>query len=512
MTVIDDYRAMRSRAAARDALVEATDPRAGIGRVLSHADVDRLAGLWASELRGRGLSHGDRLVIVLPNRLEFAVLYFACLHGGVVAVPINPDMPVNEARELIAISDARSIVVDAATRAVVPAGTGLDIIDIDAEADVLGRLDGSGGAALAFAAAAGDLASITFTSGTTGRPKGVCHRNDVLLANARAFNNLLDFGDDRRFLHVMPMFYMAGYLNTLLSPAIAGAAAVLAPRFDASGPLWFWRVADAARADTFWLSPTMLKGLLMLDRDRRADGHCRDLVRTICVGTAPLTSDIKSEFEGRFGVEILQSYGMSELLYITANTERFPRIDGSVGRLLAGIEAKATDENGETCPPGVDGRIAFRSEYVPAGILNYNSGEVEPTGQDEWWDTGDLGCIDAAGNLFITGREKDLIIRGGTNISPAAIEAVLRAHASVDDVAVIGVPHDFYGEEVVAVIKPRDGLALNDLRDDLTEYCRARMPRQSVPTRFVATTDFPTGSTGKIQKPELVNDIQAGRL
>jgi long-chain acyl-CoA synthetase len=338
-----------------------------------------------------------------------------------------------------------------------------------------------------------DLLIILFTSGTTSAPKGVMHRIVSEFGNAVTFNTEMDFGPDHRFLHVWPMAYSSGYLNTLLSPFMAGGSVVLAGAFVAQTVLTFWNPVVAHAANTLWLSPTMMASLLRIDRDTAGIAWCRREVRTVCCGTAPLASKLKRDFEEKYGVEVLESYGLSELLLITANTPRYPRRESSVGRVLPGVELRFAD----------DEEILVRTPFAMSGYFDLETMQPAPLEPGSWFPTGDLGRLDAEGNLFVTGRKKDLIIRGGLNISPRAVRDVLLEHPAVEDAAVLGLPHDFYGEEVVAALKLKPGHSLDAEQPSILQLCRARLNQASVPTRLVEVAQFPTGSTGKVLIREL---------
>jgi len=234
-------------------------------------------------------------------------------------------------------------------------------------------------------------------------------------------------------------------------------------------------------------------------------------VKAIFVGTAPLPMKLKRDFEDKFGKSLLESYGLSETLIVTANTWNSEYKPGSVGLPLPGIGLRIADESGNEMPPGADGDIWIRSASVTPGYLDDNSLPDVARQPGGWFPSGDIGHIGPDGYLFITGRKKDLIIRGGINLSPRAIEEVLAEHEAVDDVAVVGVPDEFYGEEIVAVVKLKDGYALAAIRTELLDLCKSRLSPGAVPGAFVDIREFPLSSTGKIQKGKLREMVCTGR-
>ncbi len=324
------------------------------GRRYTYGRFDALARDLALALRARGIGRGDRVAILLENSAEFAVLYFACLYLGAVAVPINTQLHREEIDLILRAAGARVIVHSEKTLGLFEAG------ELEAKGASLfpvAEASGQGGSA---AGAAGwnaggqrppeepgwrplrgvtpsDLFSITFTSGTTSAPKGVAHRIGSLLGNAGWIHETLGFSASDRMLHVFNMAYMAGFLNTLLAPFMAGGGVVLARAFDARSMLRFWEPAIEHQVSTLWLAPTMLAALLRFDRNPAGAQYSRQHVKTVCVGTAPLPASTRREFEERYGVRVLESYGLSELLLLTSSSPLHPIAEGSVGRALAEV-------------------------------------------------------------------------------------------------------------------------------------------------------------------------------
>ena len=278
---------------------------------------------------------------------------------------------------------------------------------------------------------------------------------------------------------------------------------MLARAFDARTMLRFWEPAIAHRANTFWLAPTMLTALLRFDRNPAGAEFSREHAKTVCVGTAPLFSSTKREFEDRYGVTVLESYGLSELLLLTSNSRRHPIAEGSVGRPLGEVEIEIVDDDGNALPNGEDGEVLVRTPQAMAGYIDSESRELIPLDPREWFPSGDIGHLSEVGDLYITGRKKDLIIRGGVNISPRRIEDVLLEHPAVSEASVVGVKHEFYGEEVVAAVRLASGHRLDEVRAELESVCKAHLSAVSMPNRIVEVSEFPLSVTGKVQKAKL---------
>lgn len=492
---------------------------AGTGRTLAYGEFHRLACGLGARLVAQGIRMGDRVAIILNNSVEMAALYFTCLYAGLIAVPINPQLHRREVEAILERSGARATIVSPSTEPCLPASSwqrmeyrvicmvptddagsvchGHDTWSVD---EVL--REGNEDWKPFSGVSPENLFVIMFTSGTTGQPKGVSHRISGLLQSAEAFNRRVGLGPDARLYHVLAMSYMAGFLNTLLCPFLAGASVVVDRPFDARLALEFWDAPVKYGVNTLWLVPTMLAVLLRLDRAAAGARHCREHIRTVCVGTAPLGARLKRDFEHRYGVQLLESYGLSETLFVTTNS-RNDDLYGSVGRALPGVDLHIVDEQGAEVPLGQDGEILIRTPFLMAGYLNDQTLRPDFLDPGAWFPSGDIGHLRATGHLYITGRKKDLIIRNGLNISPRLIEETLLGHRSVTQAAVVGLPHDLYGEEVVAVVKLEWGTTLAAIERDLAALCKAQLSSVCVPSRFVAMEELPTNPTGKIQKAKL---------
>ncbi len=459
----------------------------------SYGELAQAAAKLAALLAHKGVRRGDRLAIMLPNGREFLLLYLACLHAGITAVPINPALPARDTDYILSITRPALLIGEPGsgrTSAELPfwalASNSL-WQQLETFSPAPATLEGD------------DIAAIFFTSGTTSRPKGVCHTATALLANAAAFNRHMQWDASLRMLHVLPMSYMAGFLNTLLCPLMAGGSLVLAPQFDAATALRFWQPVQQHGVNALWLTPTMLALLCKLNRDPDITAWTSQHLRSVCVGTAPLPASVRQAFEKSFRAPVHESYGMTEILLTSGTSPAGPQAKGSVGTLLARVEAqlRATDQQGE------QGELWIKSDYALAGYLDPETGQLSSPLEQGWMNTGDLARIDEQGRLFITGRKKDLIIHGGHNVSPHAVEEVLRQHPSVDDVAVIGVPHPFHGEAIVALLILKPAASAAAVIEQLRQHGQQALPPHARPQHYEARPDFPRSVTGKIQKHQL---------
>lgn len=440
------------------------------------AEARRLAA-W---LAFRGLGPGASVAIVLPNGHAHAVAYLACLFGGFRFVPISVESSSQEKGYIVSRSGAELV---------------LDDPELVLNAVAEGR--------------AGDFADnpdgecVFFTSGTTGRPKGVVHRVESLIANAAAFNAATGIDESVRMYHVLPMSYMAGFLNTMLSPLLAGGTVLFGPRFSPASAPAFWNRPLHWEANTLWLTPTLAALLCRLNRDPDVAAAVGRTMNRVFCGTSALPDEVRREFRRVFGVPLRESYGMSEVLFVSVQSTEQADAGAGSGSLLPGVEITVRP-NAEYDNP----ELFVRAPWALRRYL-IEEGEFCPLTADGAMPTGDAGEV-VDGQLRIRARLKDLIIRGGLNISPVTVEAVIAREAGVSGCAVIGLPDDFWGEIMVACI-----VAAPDGPPDLLERIRGRCARElgegMRPDRYELLAELPRSDTGKVQKHRLADVLGSGR-
>lgn len=496
----------------RTFLIDGTD-----GETYSFARFHNEACAVASDLQARGLNKGDRIGLLLCNSPEFAVLYMACLYVGVVAVPVNPILGRQDINYILQHSRSKLLVVSAETvgyldleglRGHCPAiildqkhlrassDTKLEILDIKKltpRTDFVPCRDLS----------PDDTMTIVYTSGTTARPSGVVHRIRDIVDNARLFNTWLGINEHNRFYNILSMTYLGGYYNLLMLPYMAGSSVVIRPAFNAGTALDFWNAAIKYEVNTLWLVPTIISILLEMDRNEAGLSYCRSNVKLGLVGTAPLPVAIRSAFEKKYGVTLYENYGLSETLFISSNSPNTPINDGCVGRVLPGVQVTIRGAEGNALPYGEEGEIAVCTSYLMEGYYDSEKGVANRLDSNTWFPTGDIGVLSATGDLYITGRKKDLIIRGGINISPAAIENVVSQHPSVVESAAVSVPHPIHGEDVVIAVRVKSGSSFNDVQREILEMCKKELSSVQRPSTVVEMPEFPKSSSGKIQKSKV---------
>ena len=475
---------------------------------MTYRELDELSDRLAAGLSASGARTGEPVGLQLPNIPEFLVAYFGILKAGCVVVPFNVLLKAPEvAFQLRDCGATRLItwegVLEQAAKGAAEAGT--------TEVYAVGHADSSAGAVplerlLATSAVKPQLADrdlrdtavIMYTSGTTGRPKGAELSHIQLYMNADIPGRLFDVQQSDIVITVLPFFHVFG-LSSILDVCVRfGCTMSLIPRFD---PVAVLTAIQRDRATIFEGVPSMFISLLA---QPDLDSYDVSSLRVAISGGASIPAPVLDEFERRFGVLILEGYGLTE----TASTTTFNRSVSdrrvySVGKPIWGTQTQVWGDDNNALPPGKDhvGEVVTRGLHVMKGYRNSPAANADSFTGD-WFHTGDLGYFDDDGYLFIVGRIKELIIRGGYNVYPAEVEDVIHAHPAVAEAAVVGIPHDVLGEEVKAVVTLRPGAALS--ASELTAYCKERMAAYKYPRVVELRAALPKNAMGKILKDQLV--------
>ncbi|WP_406733315.1 class I adenylate-forming enzyme family protein [Streptomyces sp. NBC_01794] len=451
----------------------------------------------AAILRRRGIGRGDVVAVMLANRVEFVVALFAAWRLGAAVTPVNPALTANEAEYQLADSAAKVLIgQDDGPVVTVPR---VDVADLRATAEAAGSSAGageSGGGPGAIPPAATDaLALLIYTSGTTGRPKGVMLSHANLEAMSTMMVEASRVDQDDHSLLILPLFHVNGIVVSVLSSLLAGGRVTIAGRFKAEK---FFRIVEAVRPTRFSAVPAIYAMLMELPESERPDTSS---VRFAACGAAPMQADLIKRFEGRYGIPIVEGYGLSEATCAsTANPLEGLRKPGTVGVALPGQEVAVMDPSGRPLPQGLTGEVVVRGPNVMRGYLNRPE-ETARTVVDGWLRTGDVGRFDEDGYLVLVDRIKDLIIRGGENIYPKEIESHLYCHPGVFEAAVVGQSHEVFGEVPVAFVVLRPGA--NVTTESLLEHCRGSLSRFKIPERVIAVETLPKNPLGKTDKPAL---------
>jgi long-chain acyl-CoA synthetase len=469
---------------------------------LDNARFAQTVSAVAAMLADAGLRPGGVLAIMLPNRVELITAMFAAWRLGAAVTPVNPALTGQEARYQIDDAGAVIVVADGASAAKLEGasaakleGAGYRIILVqDVTSPARPAEPGP------VRAEPGTLALLIYTSGTTGRPKGVMLDHANVRATAELIVTWFEMTSETRSLLVLPLFHVNGIMVSVVSPLLAGGSTFIAERFD---PASFWATVERARPTFFSAVPTIY-AMLVSRPGEQAD--TKNLRYVIC-GAAPMPRELIGEFEQRFGVPVVEGYGLSECTVVcTANPVHGVRKAGSVGLPLPGVDVGVVDPAGQSVPAGQAGEVVIRGPNVMRGYLGRPAESAEAL-RGGWLHTGDVGRFDDDGFLTLVDRIKDLIIRGGENIYPKEIEDVLYAHAAVLEAAVVGRPDAVFGEQPVAFVALRPGRSAGP--DDLIEHCLGFLARYKVPREVYIEKVLPKNAVGKIAKPMLRERLRA---
>ena len=480
------------------------------GTSVSYAELDVLSDRFATGLLARGMQPGDAVGLQLPNVPQFVIAYFGILKAGCVVVPMNVLFKAGEAGYVLADAGARLLVTwagaaEEAAKGAAEAGiTELFVLDTPGVPHAgVGRpfeqllAAPPVGAPPLHQSDPGDTAVIVYTAGTTGRPKGAELSHFQLLMNADTPGRLFGIRDDDVVLTVLPLFHVFG-LSSILNVCVRFAATMtLVPRFEAGTVL---ETIARDRVTVFEGVPTMYIGLL---NHPGLDRYDLSSMRVGVSGGAPIPSEVIDEFERRFGIVILEGYGLSETASTTTfNVSAEERRIYSVGKPIYGVEVQIRDAQDRVLPPGREhvGELVVRGVNVMRGYHGHPEATAEAMAGG-WFHTGDLGYVDEDGFFFVVDRKKDLIIRGGYNVYPREVEDVLYTHPAVAEAAVVGVPDDRLGQEVKAVVALRPGKQATEA--ELVEYVRERVASYKYPRSVEFREHLPMNATGKILKREL---------
>lgn len=448
-------------------------------RSFSYCDLYNHALAISEWLNLKGCQASDTVAIRLPNGWPFAISYLACIIGGFRFVPVNLELSEQDQRYIIERVNARFVIDNVADLPYLPS----------MHVEKPGFLNSSN-----------TVTAIFFTSGTTGQPKGVCHKLENLINNVLAFNQVHNITKDTRMYHILPMAYMAGFLNTLLSPWLAGGVVLLGKRFRPLDALQFWEKPLLWNANAIWLTPTIAAVISSINRDR-------DIIKKLSIkkwhifcGTAPLPIKVRQNFRTIFGLSLQESYGMSEILLVASQTINEAEKESNVGQLLPNINIRFRE-----IPESKESELIVYSPYALSSYLLEDS-EKSPLLEDGGMPTGDIGLL-LNKALIITGRLKDLIIRGGVNISPIALENILQRESKIKETAVIGLPHEIWGECIVACLILKKNIDSEMFQLNIQRRFTEDLAEGMRPDYYVFLDSFPYSSTGKVQKHILVKRL-----
>jgi long-chain acyl-CoA synthetase len=454
----------------------------------------RVAGLLA----GKGIVRGDRVGVMLPNVPHFPMVYYAVLRLGAIVVPMNVLLTSREIKHHMNDSGAKLILAwhDFASEAE-QAGAEIGVEVLPVEPTQIGELVAAADPIEEIAdVAPDDTAVVLYTSGTTGQPKGAELTHGNIGTNVEACLKLFNPSERDVIFGGLPLFHIFGQTACMNVAAAVGGEITLLPRFDPAKALG---IIQRDRVSIFMGVPTMYAAMLHApDRDQYDVSSLQ-----LCIsGGAALPMEILTAFEQEFGSPVIEGYGLSE----TSPVASFGRLDrerkpGTIGTPIDGVEMRIVDAEGKILGVGDVGEVQIKGPNVMKGYWNMPDATAAAIDPEGWFSSGDMATVDEDGYYKIVDRKKEMILRGGYNVYPREIEEVLYEISEVAEAAVIGIPHDDLGEEIVAVVSFKEGQATGT--EEIQAYAKEQIAAYKYPRHIVILDELPKGPTGKILKREI---------
>jgi long-chain acyl-CoA synthetase len=452
-------------------------------------------------LAEHGVRVGETVSLVMPNGLQTLRLLLGAMAAGRIVNPVNLLSQPSQMQYVLAHSDCRIVFVapewEDRVRELLPSlGRPVSLVVVDPHAPApSGRV---GGLRQEPAPTPDAVALLMYTSGTTGVPKGVMLTQSNLATNAHAVGAEHVLTPADRVLGVLPLYHINAFAVTMLAPLATGGSVAIAPKFSGGR---FWAQAIESRSTWLNIVPTIVSYLLEGPTpDRKATAR----IRFCRSASAALPPEHHRAFEDKFGIDIIETMGLTETVAPSFSNPiaRSARKIGSVGR-ASGCEARVVDGDLREVADGQTGELVIRGPNVMRGYYKNDDATRSAFTADGWLRTGDLGHRDADGFFFVTGRIKELIIKGGENIAPREIDEVLLAHPAVLEAAAVGIPDRHYGQEIAAFVVLRDGIECTEA--ELRTFCQARLGPYKTPATIHFADALPRGPSGKIQRLKLLD-------
>ena len=477
-------------------------------KVLTFRQLQEEAWHLCARFRRMGLEHGDKIAFLMDNGLFTAQLFLSTMYGGLVTVPLNVRAGPSQLSHNLENCDAKLVFVSPQYESLVKqvllhVRRQVEVVFADGDVGPTGN-DAEATAEPLPPLGTDDPAMLMYTSGSTGQPKGAVHTHRSVLAHGRNSIQAHQLTAADRSLLVLPLYHINAECVTLIPTLMSGGSVVLPRGFSVSD---FWTRLEEDRCTWSAVVPTIISQLLELSGPR-TDRQTRKLdhIRFLRSSSAPLSPSLHQEFLDKFGLPLLQAMGSSEAGNVFSNPA--PPGQNKIGTpgLPWGFEARIVDREGAEVPMGEPGEVLLRGEGMMQGYYKDPAGTAAALDREGWLHTGDLAYKDADGYVFVIGRSKELIIKGGVNIAPKQIDEVIETHPAVLEAAAVGVPDRYVGEDVVAFAILRQGMVCSE--SDLLSFCEKSLGYFKTPTRIYLVSDLPKGPSGKIQRLHLVEEAQ----
>jgi len=473
---------------------------------IDYATLRQTSRAFAAMVAARGVARGATVSFMLPNGVSAATVFLGAMYGGFVVSPINLHAQDAQLEYTLSHSETRLVFTAQenrerleALRAKSGATYEICVVDPDRLPLPAQRAEDRGEVPIR----PGDPAMLMYTSGTTGVPKGALLSHANMLSAGRAVAQSLALTPADRVLSSLPLYHINGQCIATVAPLASGGSIVMPHRFSVSQ---WWPLVERYRPTWLNVVPTIIAYLLNGPglTPGQADA-CRG-VRFGRSASAPLPPEQHRAFEQRFGISVIEAMGLTECASVAFTTplEHPLRKYGSPGKPL-GVEARVVDPSGNVLDAGKRGEIELRGPNVMLGYYNAREATASALRDGGWLATGDLGYRDADGYYFITGRLKELIIKGGENIAPREIDEALLAHPAVLEAAAVGVPDPAYGQEILACVVVKPGAQCSE--EELRAHCLRTLGRYKTPRYLRLVAQLPKGPSGKVQRLKLVEEL-----
>ena len=477
------------------------------GTVMSYLELLQHCKDIAAMLDTFDLEKGDKVAFLMPNGYWTAAMFLAVMYSGRVIVPLNAVSGESALEYVIEHSDTRLILVDKTYREkfsaileCLPESVAVIEVDVDNGPEWSQSKQSSNSSIPLINEQ--DTALLIYTSGTTGTPKGVLLTHTNVIAGGRNTAVAHELGEGDRALCVLPLYHINAEMVTIMGPLVSGGSVVLPHRFSTSS---FWNLIAEHECTWFSVVPTIIAYLIEYAEREGFDRDALNGLPKLKIGrsaSAPLAPEMHKRFEEIFDVPIVETMGLSETAAQILSNPMPPKKPkyGSPG-VAFGNEAKIIDETGNDCPAGVAGELMIRGENVTKGYYKNAEATQDALEPDGWLHTGDVAYCDEDGFYFITGRIKELIIKGGENIAPREIDEALYDHPAVLEAAGFAMPDTRYGQEVMACVALKPGTSCTET--ELSELIERKLGNFKSPKRIFFLNELPKGPSGKIQRLKL---------
>jgi long-chain acyl-CoA synthetase len=479
----------------------AAEPNPNASDQISYQELVASSAQIEAALHLHGLQEGDTVSVIMPNGLMTLRLLLGVMYAGMMVNPVNLLSQVDQMQYVLEHSDCKLIFANAEwAKKLEPIlakiSRAIKVVSIEADADSIAATQIPAVKKLANPSTA-TPALLMYTSGTTGQPKGVMLTNGNLLANAQAISNEHSLTAKDRVHGVLPFYHINAFTVVMLAPLFHGGSIAVAPKFSSAR---YW--SQVLETQCTWINvvPTIISYLL----EGEAPTAPLSRVRFCRSASAALPPEHLLAFEKKFGLGVIETMGLTETAAPSFSNplNSAERKVGAVGK-ASGCEARVIDAQLTPVADGITGEIVIRGAHVMVGYYKNEAATKASFTNDGWLRTGDLGHRDADGFFFVTGRIKELIIKGGENIAPREIDEALLKHPAILEAAVVGIPDKHYGQEILACIVLREGQP-EDV-SDLRKFCEANLGRYKTPKEFRFVESLPRGPSGKVQRLKLLD-------